>query len=210
MTRISSRWREFVAVAQPETVVTWHRKGLRAYWGRKWGPGPGRPRIDKDLRKLIRRMAQANPLWGAPIIHGELLKLGIKAAEATVSRYIPASTGKRSSQTWKTFLDNHGRDVVAADFFGVPTASFRFRFGSRQPESLVEASPPADCRESQDPGGLVSDRPVLTRNPVARRPVADEPHSSRTRSTVLHPRHTSPPSTTGFSAAESYAAREYR
>jgi len=118
-------WRELLALVKPDTFVKWHRRGCRAYWGRKCGPGPGRPRIDHDLRDLIRRMAAANPLWGAPKIHGELLMLGIEVSEATVSRNLTRKKVRGSSQSWKTFLDNHVRDLVALDSFSVPTASLR-------------------------------------------------------------------------------------
>ncbi len=120
--RVWGRWR--VALVKPDTVVGWHRIGSRAHWAKKCGPGPGRPRIDKELRNLIRRMAEANPLWGAPRIQSELAMLG----EATVSRYLGKSNPRRTSQTWKAFLDNHVRDVVAVDFFSVPTAAFRVLF----------------------------------------------------------------------------------
>ena len=76
---------------------------------------------------MITRMATANPLWGTPRIHGELLKLGLNVAERTVSRLIPKRR-PRPSQTWRTFLDNHGRDLVALDFFTVPTAGLRVLF----------------------------------------------------------------------------------
>lgn len=84
--RVWGRWRDSLALVKPDTVVGWHRSGFRAHWAKKCGAGPGRPRIDKELRSLIRRMAEANPLWGAPRIHGELVMIGIEVSEATVSR----------------------------------------------------------------------------------------------------------------------------
>jgi hypothetical protein len=76
-----------IIIVQPETVIRWHRSGCRAYWRWKSGHVGGRPRIDFEMRALIRRMSRENPLWGAPRIHGELLMLGIEVAESTVSRY---------------------------------------------------------------------------------------------------------------------------
>ena len=111
---------------QPETVVRWHRKGFHFYW--RWKSGRrGRPAIDPEIRALIRRMCLANPLWGAPRIHGELLTLGIDVSEATVSKYMIRHRGS-PSQTWRTFLENHAKELIALDFFTVPTATFRVLF----------------------------------------------------------------------------------
>jgi len=118
-------WRNLLHSLHPDTVVRWHRKGFRLYW--RWksrGPKPGRPAIDTALRKLIRDMQAANTGWGAPRIHGELLKLGIEVSQATVSKYM-LRTKKPRSQTWRTFLNNHADSMAAMDFFTVPTASFR-------------------------------------------------------------------------------------
>jgi putative transposase len=105
----------------PDTVLRWQRRRFREYWtqlsGRTTG---GRPAINAEIRALIARMAKANPLWGAPRIHGELLKLGIEVAERTVSRLMPRRR-PQPSQTWRTFLDNHVRGLVSIDFFTVPT-----------------------------------------------------------------------------------------
>jgi hypothetical protein len=87
----------------------------------------GRHRISKEVRDLIRRMSQSNPLWGAPRIHGELLKLGINVSQATVSKYMVRDQ-KPPSQSWRTFLKNHARGIVSVDFFTVPTATFRILF----------------------------------------------------------------------------------
>jgi len=86
-----------------------------------------RPKVDREIRELIRRMFRANPLWGAPGIHGELLKLGLDVSEATVSKYMIRHR-RPPSQTWRTFLENHAKDLVAIDFFTVPTATFRVLF----------------------------------------------------------------------------------
>ena len=88
----------------------------------------GRPKIAREVRDLIRRMSVANPLWGAPRIHGELLKIGIHVAESTVAKYMPQCPRKPPSQSWKTFLANHFRDLASVDFFTVPTATFRILF----------------------------------------------------------------------------------
>ena len=104
------RWREALVLVQPATVARWHREGLRGCWSRRPRRRPGRPCIDAQLRALIRRMATENRLWGAPRIHGELLKLGLVVSERTVSRYLP-DRRTLPSQTWRTFLANH---LVAA------------------------------------------------------------------------------------------------
>ena len=100
------RWRAALVLVQPATVDRWHREGFRGWWRRHSQRRPGRPRIDAQLRSLIPRMATANGLWGAPRIHGELLKLGFTVSERTVSRYLPDRRTRRS-QTWRTFLANH-------------------------------------------------------------------------------------------------------
>ena len=120
------RWREALSIVQPETVIRWHRKGFRLFWTRKCTKH-GRPTIDPKIKALIREMCRANPLWGAPRIHGELLKLGFDVSEATVSRYM-IRCPKPPSQTWQTFLENHAGEFLAADFFTVPTVTFRVLF----------------------------------------------------------------------------------
>jgi len=109
---------------KPETVVAWHRKGFRFFWTWKSRHGrAGRPSIPKDVRELIRSMSKANPLWGAPRVHGEILKLGIELSEATVAKYM-VRYPKPPSQTWRTFLENHSKELVSIDFFTVPTITF--------------------------------------------------------------------------------------
>jgi transposase InsO family protein len=126
LSKIWPGWREPLHIVQPETIVRWHRQGFRYYW--RWKSGRrGRPRIYPEIRGLIRRMCQGNPLWGAPRIHGELLKLGIEASEATVSKYMIKRRGP-PSQTWRTFLENHAKEIIALDFFTVPTATFQILF----------------------------------------------------------------------------------
>jgi len=113
---------------KPETVVAWHRKSFRLFWTRKVRHGnPGRPPIPKDVRELIRRLRRENPLWGAPRIHGELLKLGIDVGETSVGKYMLRRRNP-PSQTSRTFLDNHIKTIVSVDFFTVPTIRFRILY----------------------------------------------------------------------------------
>jgi putative transposase len=125
--RCWSGWRRCLEMVQPDTVLRWHRRAFAWHWTRKSRRLPGRPKVVANIRELIRRMSQANPLWGAPRIHGELLKLGIAVAQSTVARYLPRSR-KPPSQTWRTFLTNHLAQTAAIDFFTVPTATFRVLF----------------------------------------------------------------------------------
>ena len=125
LARLWPDWRTALAFVQPDTVVRWHRRGFRLYWRWKSRPKwPGRPKVPKEIRDLIRAMSRDNPLWGAPRIHGELLKLGIDLSQATVSKYMVRHR-KPPSQSWRTFLLNHAPDIVSVDFFTVPTATFR-------------------------------------------------------------------------------------
>jgi transposase InsO family protein len=117
-----------IIIVQPETVIGWHRRGFRAYWRWKSRNVGGRPRIDAELRALIRRMNRENPLWGAPRIHGELLMLGIEVAESTVSRYM-VRRRRPPSQGWKTFLRNHVAGIASLDLFVVRTISFKLLYG---------------------------------------------------------------------------------
>jgi putative transposase len=121
-------WKDTLLIVKPDTVLRWHRKRFSSYWSRLSRKNrPGRPGKDHEIRQLIRRMANSNPLWGAPRVHGELLKLGIEISERTVSRWMPKRR-KPPSQNWKTFLDNHIGELVSIDFFTVPTATFRVLF----------------------------------------------------------------------------------
>jgi hypothetical protein len=112
-----------VKIIRPETLVRWHRAGFRCYWRWKSRSLGGRPQIEADLRALIRRMSVENPLWGAPRIHGELLKLGFEIAESTVAKYMVKRHGP-PSQGWRTFLRNHAPEIAAMDLFVVPTIGF--------------------------------------------------------------------------------------
>jgi len=128
LARLWTGWRQALVIVTPATVLRWQRRRFCEYWTRLSGRASrGRPQVHPEIKALILRMAAANPLWGAPRIHGELLKLGINVAERTVSRLMP----KRRpwpSQTWRTFLVNHVQDLVSLDFFTVPTARLRVLF----------------------------------------------------------------------------------
>ncbi len=126
LSRRWTSWSDALIIVKPATVVKWHRAGFRRYWRWRSRPKGGRPAIDPEIRELIKRMAAAN-MWGAPRIHGELLKLGIKISEATVSKYLPRRR-KPPSQTWRSFLENHFGSLVSVDFFTVPTVFFHVLF----------------------------------------------------------------------------------
>jgi len=128
LARIWPNWRSALVFVQPFTVVRWHREWLRRRWTRRSAPRPdGRPPIDSQLRQLVREMATANPLWGAPRIHGELRTLGVDVSERTVSRLLKRHP-RPSSQTWRTFLTNHLASAVSMDFFTVSTLTGRLLF----------------------------------------------------------------------------------
>lgn len=114
---------QVLTIIRPETLVRWHRVGFRYHWRWKSRSLGGRPQIETDLRVLIRRMSGENPLWGAPRIHGELLKLGFEVAQSSVAKYIVRRRGP-PSQAWRTFLRSHAPDIAAMDFFVVPTIGF--------------------------------------------------------------------------------------
>jgi transposase InsO family protein len=117
-----------IVLVKPATVIQWHRKGFKLYW--RWRSRSrrlGRPKMSIETRDLIRQMSLANPLWGAPRIHGELLKLGIEVSQATVGRYMPWRP-KVPSPTWRAFLHSHRHDIVAVDMFVVAAATFRLLY----------------------------------------------------------------------------------
>ena len=116
-----------LVIVKPETVVRWHRTGFRHYWRWKSRSRGGRPKIEAAVRRLIREMSRDNPLWGAPRIHGELLKLGFDVAQSTVAKYMIRRRGP-PSQGWSTFLRNHAPDIAAIDLFVVPTVSFKLLY----------------------------------------------------------------------------------
>ena len=116
-----------VTIIQPATLVRWHRAGFRRYWRWKSRCLGGRPQIDADLRALIRRMSADNPLWGAPRIHGELLKLGFEVAQSSVAKYMTKRAGP-PAQGWSTFLRNHAPNIASMDLFVVPTIGFELLY----------------------------------------------------------------------------------
>jgi putative transposase len=122
-----SEWKRTLVIVQPETVVRWHPQGFKLYWRWKSRAHGGRPRFDPQIQALVRQMSLANPLWGAPRIHGELLKLGIQISQTTVAKYMPRRR-RPPSQTWRAFLDNHLKNLVSIDFFTVPSATFHILF----------------------------------------------------------------------------------
>jgi transposase InsO family protein len=117
-----------LAIVRPETVIRWHRAGFRLYWRWRSRRCRGRPTVSLEIRQLIREMSIVNPLWGAPRIHGELLKLGIDVGQTSVAKYMAERRGP-PSQGWKTFLRNHADGIAAMDLFVVPTISFRLLYG---------------------------------------------------------------------------------
>ena len=126
--RLSPRVLDALAIVRPATVIKWHRAGLRLYWRWESRPRGGRPSVPPEIRRLVREMSIANPPWGAPRIHGELLKLGIEIGQTSVAKYMARRRGP-PSQGWKTFLRNHAEGIVAMDLFVVPTISFRLLYG---------------------------------------------------------------------------------
>jgi transposase InsO family protein len=126
--RLSPNVLNALAIVKPDTVIKWHRAGFRSYWRWKSRPRAGRRTVRPEIRRLIREMSIANPLWGAPRIHGELLMLGIDIGQTSVAKYM-ATRRVPPSQGWKTFLSNHADGIAAMDLFVVPTISFRLLYG---------------------------------------------------------------------------------
>jgi transposase InsO family protein len=127
MTRLWPSLLSATQVVQPETILRWHRAGFKVFWRWKSRNRVGRPKIDRSLRDLIQRMSKENRLWGASLIHGELLMLGFEVAQSTVSKYM-VRPSKPPSQTWKTFLRNHAEAIAAIDMCVVPTVTFDLLF----------------------------------------------------------------------------------
>jgi hypothetical protein len=123
--RVWPRCLKVMVLVKPATVIQWHRQGFRLFW--RWRSRSGRASIDREIRDLIRQMSTANPLWGAPRIHGELLKLGIEVSQATVAKYM-VQRRRTPSQNWRTFLRNHAEGIAAIDMFVVASASFRLLY----------------------------------------------------------------------------------
>jgi hypothetical protein len=154
-----------VTIVRPETVVRWHRAGFRFYWRWKSRASGGRPPISCELRCLIREMSIANPLWGAPRIHGELLKLGIDVAQSTVAKYMVR--GRRPpGQSWKSFLHNNAAAIAAMDLLVVPTIRFGLLYGfvilhhhRRRILTVAVTSHPANRRSISLGGGTAISAP---------------------------------------------------
>lgn len=127
LSRLWKNWRSSLLIVQPDTVVRWHRRGFRLYW--RWkSRKTGRPKVDPEIRSLIRRMSLENPLWGTPRVQSELRLLGFDVAESTVAKYMVKRRPGPPSQSWRTFLKNHMDCTAACDFFVVPTVTFRLLF----------------------------------------------------------------------------------
>jgi transposase InsO family protein len=124
LTRGLSRWKDLIVVVQPESIIRWHRKAFSFYWGWKYSSRAGRPSVLPHTVHLIREMSLANPLWGAPRIHGELKKIGVNVSQSSVEKYMVRGSRPRG-QNWKTFLKNHSKEIVAIDFFIVPTIKLK-------------------------------------------------------------------------------------
>src|SRR5438270_716313 len=126
--RIAPRILDALTIVEPETVIRWHRAGFRSFWRWKSRRRAGRPSVPPEIRRLIRKISLANPLWGAPRIHGELLKVGIDVGQTSVAKYM-ARHRRPPSQGWRTFLLNHADGIASIDLFVVPTISFRLLYG---------------------------------------------------------------------------------
>lgn len=118
-------WKERMFIVKPDTVIKWHRTAFKLYWRWKSRPKGGRPKVSREVINLIKQMANENPDWGAPRIHGELLKLGFDICESTVQRYMPKKGRRTTGQNWMTFLQNHSKEIISIDFLTVPTINFK-------------------------------------------------------------------------------------
>jgi len=173
-------WEKFLLIVQPETVVKWHRRGLRLFW--RWkSRRRGRPKVSDEIGNLIREISRENPTWGAPRIEAELVLLGYDVSESTVARYM-LRLKQPPSPTWRTFLSNHVSDMVGIDFFTIPTATFRILFClivlSHERRKIlyfnVSANPTAEWAAQQivqafpydsAPRYLLRDRDTIFQNP---------------------------------------------
>src|ERR1039457_6408234 len=123
-----SNWKERIFIVKPETVIKCHRTAFRIFWRWKSQYKGGRPKISREVIALIKQMAKENSEWGAPRIHGELLKLGFNICESTVQRYMPKKGKRNNGQNWKTFLKNHSKEIISIDFLTVPTINFKLMY----------------------------------------------------------------------------------
>src|SRR3984957_18649101 len=147
---------QVVTIVQPETLVRWHRAGFRRYWRWKSNSQGGRPRIDMELRVLIRRMSTENPLWGTPRLHGEPLEVGFSVAQSTVAKYMVKRRGP-PSLGWRTFLRNHAPDIAAMDLFVVQTIGFELLYGGL----IAETSSGSTSQPTRRPSGSHARSPRL-------------------------------------------------
>ena len=127
LSKIWPSWRDSLIIVKPDTVLRWLRKRFRDHWAKLSSRRGGRPKVSKEIRNLIRTMSVANPLWGYPHIHGELSRLGIELSKSTVEKYM-VRVPKRPSATWRSFLKNHGKEIVSIDFLVVPTIRFKLLY----------------------------------------------------------------------------------
>jgi putative transposase len=125
MKDLLSNWKERLFIVNPKTVIKWHKTAFKFYWRWKTASKEGRPKTDREVIDLIKQIANENPLWGAPRIHGEMKKLGFEVSESTIQRYIPQRGGRTTGQRWKTFLKNHSKEIISIDFLTVPTINFK-------------------------------------------------------------------------------------
>src|SRR6478672_539550 len=144
---------QVLAIIRPETLIRWHRSGFRCYWRWKSRSLGGRPQIGMRLRALIRQMSTENELWGAPRIHGELLKLGVEVAQSSVAKYMVKRRAP-PSQGWRTFLHNHAPDIAAMDLFVVPTVGFDLLYPSSSSGLAAEISSGSTSQQIRRPNGL--------------------------------------------------------
>jgi hypothetical protein len=178
-------WRSALMIVKPDTVIAWHRRAFRLWWTWKSRHHLGRPSVPPEVRTLIRTMSQANPLWGAPRIHGELGKLGIQVSQASVAKYLVRHR-RPPSQSWRTFLTNHIRQIMAADFFVVPTATGGVLFvlvilahqRRRVPHVAVTAHPTAawTAQQFREAFPWDSARDICSAIAISRSPVSARPH----------------------------------
>jgi len=176
--RFWPRWTNALVLVQPATVDRWRRAGFWGCWRRRSRRRPGRPRIDSELQALIRRMRAENFLWGAPRIHGELLKLGITISERTVSRYLPNRLIP-PSQTWRTFFANH---------FGILMSSSAVMFDAVGGEVIdADASPFRSAPSSVARSMHIQPLPIVDATPAVESALsggqASQPHVHRTTRT---------------------------
>src|ERR1035437_4539821 len=128
MMDLLSNWKERIFIVKPETVIKWHRSAFKFYWRWKSKSKVRRRKVTKEVINLIKQIANVNPSWGAPRIHGEFKKHGFNLSESTVQRYLPKKGKRNNGQYWNTFLKNHSKDIISIDFLTVPTINFKLMY----------------------------------------------------------------------------------